>query len=199
MQLLSATARDKFFPKLTNVTELAPLASPFEIFDEEFPSLRQLTAMLPWSQRAKYMGLARHHWKEPEWELKWLTREYSHELQFDMPADMLYLSHRNGLWVREGRDKSSRKVLEHSSDTFSLTWSPFFLITDRCWSVMPALREQFQLAPCALWQELRRASLNASPWSLPVFLLSPHMGQGDPSSQRLQATGLTYQHVFSLL
>lgn len=51
----------KFFPRLTNITELAPLASPFEIFDEELPSLGSLTAMLPGSQRKGSTGRSLEH------------------------------------------------------------------------------------------------------------------------------------------
>lgn len=57
---------NSFFPKLTNIAELAPLASPFEIFDEELPSLRPLTAMFCCSQRkgstGRSLGNKRSSW-----------------------------------------------------------------------------------------------------------------------------------------
>lgn len=47
---------NRFFPKLTNINELAPLASKFEIFDDELRNVGPLTAMLPWSQRKRSTG-----------------------------------------------------------------------------------------------------------------------------------------------
>lgn len=118
-----------------------------------------------------------------------------------MTAGLSYLSHRHRPWGTEGRKdegtgKSSRKVLDLSSGTFSLLPETLFSTTGLCWPVSSALREQFQLGPRALRQEHRRPSINASPWSLPVFLLTPQMGQRAVSPQELQATRLTYLHVF---
>ena len=151
---------------------------------------------------ATCMGLASYHWKGTEWELKWVTREYGQNPQSDVTAELCYLSHWHGLWGREGRKgggtrKSSKKVLDLSSGTFLLLLETIFSTTGLCWPVDSALREKFKSAPCALWQELRRTSINASPWSLPVFLLTVQMGQRDPSPQELQDTGLTCLHVFS--
>lgn len=107
------------------------------------------------------------------------------------------------IWALGKGGKRNKEILQES--TWMQHWHllsylrPFFFPTDYCWSVISALSKQFQLVPCALWQELRRVSLNTFPWSLPIFLLSPQMGQGALLSAACRPQGLPIGMFFSLL
>lgn len=130
---------------------------------------------------------------------KLVIRKCGHEAQPDVAVKLSPLSHRHSLWGREGGEDGWTWKPPADGLIFLLLHEIPFSSTGLRWLVHLTLREQFQLASHALWWVHRRASINVSSWSLPVFLLAPQMGQKDLYPQELHTTGLTYLGVFSLL